>query len=305
MGEGEEERKTSRRHRTKGETQERGKERGARASQEPVLGTAGSGEETRRAGRAAPWRTMDRARCGRGPHPSRGQREKARETPGGRRPRPAPGARRPPAPAAGARQALTREDRGGRGAISTICAHLPPPSPAERHFRGARTRTFRGCHPAALPPAPPRLCAGWGGGSRWISQSRGKGGHAPLPQPLRDSTAGGDRLGTPPWPPPSAKVAARAARRRLRGPGWRAWRDLGGSPAPDTEGKLGRRWGEGSCDPPGAGASRRGGASRYRFNEKARWRSPEGVKSAGGSGRRRARDAHRAAAAGERAVIPG
>lgn len=74
----------------------------------------------------------------------------------GRRPRPAPGARSPPA--ARARQALTHEDHGGGRSAPSVPARAAPGATA----LPSRTRTFQSGHPLATPshkgalPARPR-----------------------------------------------------------------------------------------------------------------------------------------------------
>lgn len=146
----------------------------------------------------APPRTMDRARHRHGPHPSRGQREGARETAGAG---PVP----PPAPAAGARQALTREDHGGERSVPSVPFPVAPgasahPSRARAFWsdRQPDTPSRRRCAGGHLKGFPRRLCG------------LVEGGPAPHPQPLGDLTTLGGRLWTPGRSPPSAGVAAAA-----------------------------------------------------------------------------------------------
>lgn len=241
-------------------TRRTGGQASSQSSGEPDRGTppgAGTGEPGRLGAphHGAPWTGLGAAAA----HTPLGG--SGHERPG-RRPRPVPGAPGPPAPAAGARQASTREDQGGvRYAPSVLTSPSHPaqwalPRRASPHFSGLQSAALPHPHHCPQSGAP----GGEVGGSRWLSLSRSESGHAPLLQPSRDSNTGEGQLGTSPWPPPSWKTA----RPRLHGvtsgdpvsgPGG----PLGTSPTLDTEGKLGNRRGERRSDPPGAGASRRVG----------------------------------------------
>lgn len=161
---------------------------------------------------------MDRAR--RSPHPSRGRREGARETAGA-------SPFQPPAPAVGARQALTRDDHGGGRSAPSVSAPVAPGAAALPN----RARTFWSTRRPATPSR--RRCAGTPLGRIPPETPSGReGGYAPLPQPPRAPTARGGTSGTPGRTPPSAGGLGRGARLPFARPRWRAKRGLGASSGP-------------------------------------------------------------------------
>lgn len=143
-------------------TRRTGGQASSQSSGEPDRGTppgAGTGEPGRLGAphHGAPWTGLGAAAA----HTPLGG--SGHERPG-RRPRPVPGAPGPPAPAAGARQASTREDQGGvRYAPSVLTS---PSHPAQWALPRRASPHFSGLQSAALPPPslPSKRCAWRGGG---------------------------------------------------------------------------------------------------------------------------------------------
>ena len=174
---------------------------------------------------------MDRAR--RGPHPSRGRRERARETAGA-------SPVQSPAPAAGARQALTHDDTEGG---DPHYLSLPRSPRAQRHFRTAPA--LFGAVAGRPPPA-----VGGALGALW-------GGFPPRPlQATRaDTPLSRSHLGPP--PPAAAEAGPPAGPRPARGvsaaarcfpspdPAGRP-RGASGHPLARCRGKVGRSAGQGT-----------------------------------------------------------
>lgn len=237
---------------------------------------------------------MDRAR--RGPHPSRGRREGARETAGA-------SPFQPPAPAAGARQALTRDDHGGGRSAPSVPAPVAPGAVA----LPSRARTFWSTRRPATPSR--RRCAG---------TPPPRGGFPPRPlQAVRaDTPLSRSHLG--PLPPAAAQAGPPAGPRPVRGVSAAARgfpspdpaggpKGASGHPLARRRGKVGRSAGQGTraewggrlrpawsrCFPPPRSLPvpilGKGCLALSRRREKC-----------GGSGSRRPQHARRADAAGQR-----
>lgn len=197
------ERKTSRRRKNKRRNPRKGK--GSRGPGRPRSGRwgehdPGSSEASRAGPYSAARRTMDRAPRGRGPHPSRGRREKSE------RPRVGPVPLRWPQHSLALRPECTRP-WPGRGAYSTICAHLSLPTPAGRHFRAwpALGATI------LLPDLSSGWGYAWGSGVSFPATQRGWTHLSPAASIGPPPHMGTD-LGPPPRPRP-----ARGSHPRLRG----------------------------------------------------------------------------------------
>lgn len=241
-------------------------ERGSGGEREPESGRAGPGEESAGPGRAR----RAAAHHGQGssglcPHPSRGRRRK----------RERPRAPTPPRPAAGARQALTREDHGGGRSAPSVAARAAPGAAA----LPSRARTFRSCHPLATPQL--QGCAGGGALGRisreTLTGMRGCGGGTrPSPAAALEPPRLRGRIRDPRPPPPCApRAASRDPVGGREGPR--------GSLRPDAAGKLGGQPGLGAGGAEGPGSPRPAWSRCFqprrslllRGREEAVWRSPK------------------------------